>query len=63
MELTIDQNGKVDKVRGLSGNSILLQAAEEAASQWQYSPAAGDQSTGPDVIRVQFTFKLNPEDR
>ena len=63
VELTIDQNGKVDKVRGLSGNSILLQAAEEAASQWQYSPAAGDQSTGPDVIRVQFTFKLNPEDR
>lgn len=63
VELTIDQSGKVEKVRGLSGNSILLQAAEEAASQWQYSPAAGDQSTGPDVIRVQFTFKLNPEDR
>lgn len=60
VELTIDRNGNVEKVRGLSGNSILLQAAEEAARQWQYSPAAGDQTAAPEITHVQFTFKLNP---
>jgi TonB family protein len=60
VELTIDRNGNVKKVRGLSGNSILLQAAEEAARQWQYAPSAGDQLPAPAVTRVRFTFKLNP---
>ncbi|HEY6969687.1 MAG TPA: TonB family protein [Candidatus Angelobacter sp.] len=59
VELTIDQNGNITKVRGLSGNSILLQAAEEAARQWKYSPAAGDETSSPIVTRVQFRFKLN----
>jgi len=63
VELTIDQDGKVEKVRGLSGNSILLQAAKEAAWQWQYSPATGDETADLETIRVQFTFRLNPEDR
>jgi len=61
VELTIDRNGKVQKVRGLSGNSILLQAAEEAASHWRYSPSAGDQRPDLAVTRVQFNFNLNPE--
>lgn len=61
VELTIDRNGKVQKVRGLSGNPILLQAAEEAASQWRYSPSAGDQRPDLAVTRVQFNFNLNPE--
>jgi TonB family protein len=60
VELTIDRNGRVEKVRGLSGNSILLQAAEEAASQWQYPPLSADQASVPAVTRVRFNFKLNP---
>ena len=59
VELTIDRNGKVQKVRGLSGNPILLQAAEEAASQWRYSPSAGDQRPDLAVTRVQFNFNLS----
>ena len=59
VELTIDQNGNITKVRGLSGNSILLQAAEQAARQWKYLPAAGDETSSPIVTQVQFRFKLN----
>lgn len=54
LELTIDQNGNVQNIRGLRGNSILLQAAEEAARQWRYSPPI----EGTAVTRVQFNFKL-----
>ena len=61
LELTIDRNGKVQKVRGLSGNSILLQAAEDAASHWQYSPSAEDQRPALAVTRVRFNFNLNPQ--
>jgi TonB family protein len=61
LELTIDRNGKVQKVRGLSGNSILLQAAEEAATHWQYSPSAEDQRPALAVTRVRFNFNLNPQ--
>jgi TonB family protein len=63
VELTINPNGKVEKVRGLSGNSILLQAAEAAVLQWKYSPSIGEQVAAPAVTRVQFNFKLNPEAR
>jgi TonB family protein len=63
VELTINPNGKVEKVRGLSGNSILIQAAEAAVLQWKYSPSSGDQVAAAAVTRVQFNFKLNPEAR
>lgn len=59
VELTVNQNGAVTKVRGLSGNAILLQAAEEAARQWRYPPSSeGNQFPTPAVTRVRFNFKL-----
>jgi len=63
VELTIDRNGNVQKVRRLNGNSILLQAAEQAVRQWRYTPSTGGQISAPAVTRVQFNFKLNPEAR
>jgi TonB family protein len=63
LELTISPDGKVEKVRALSGNSILLQAAEAAVLRWKYSPSTGDQNTAAAITRVQFNFKLNPEAR
>jgi len=61
VELTIDRNGNVQKVRSLSGNAILLHAAEDAVRQWKYSPATNDQVPVPTVTRVRFNFKLDPE--
>lgn len=63
VELTIDRNGNVQKVRSLSGNAILVQAAEDAVRQWKYSPATDDQAPVPTVTRVRVNFKLDPESR
>lgn len=62
VELSIDRNGSVRRVRALTGNATLAQAAEEAARQWKYAPYTGsDQIAFPAVTRVQFNFKFNSE--
>ncbi|HKR84739.1 MAG TPA: TonB family protein [Terriglobales bacterium] len=61
LELYVNPNGKVQRVRTLSGNSVLIEAAEEAARQWQYAPLPSSQSSSPAVTRVRFNFTLNPE--
>jgi outer membrane biosynthesis protein TonB len=59
VELTIDRNGSVQKVRGMNGSPILLHAAEEAARQWKYAPFSADTTTLPAVTLVKFNFKLD----
>lgn len=61
LELYIDSTGKVQKVQTVSGNSVLIEAAEEAARQWQYAPLPKSQSSNAAATRVRFNFKLNPE--
>jgi len=62
VELMIDRNGSVSRVRALTGNATLAQAAEEAARQWKYAPYTGnDHIAFPAVTRVQFNFKFNSE--
>jgi TonB family protein len=62
VELTIDRDGSVRRVRPLSGNATLAQAAEEAVRQWKYAPYTGDdQIAFPAITRVQFNFKFNSE--
>jgi TonB family protein len=63
LELHIDASGKVQTVRTISGNSLLREAAEEAAWQWQYPPSPGNQPPTSTVTRVRVIFKLNPETR
>jgi TonB family protein len=63
LELHIDARGKVQTLRTISGNSLLREAAEEAAWQWQYPPSPGDQPPASTVTRVRVVFKLNPESR
>lgn len=60
LELEVDAGGNVQKVRTVSGNSLLSEAAKTAARQWQYTPSANDQST-PSVMQVRFNFSLNSE--
>jgi len=61
LELRIDSIGRVQTVRTVSGNSLLGEAAEEAARQWQYPRSPKDQPPVSTVTRVRFNFKLNPE--
>ena len=60
LELEVDARGNVQKVRTVSGNSLLSEAAKAAARQWQYPPSANDQ-TASSVMQVRFTFSLNSE--
>lgn len=59
LELEVDASGKVQKVHSVGGNSLLTEAAEAAARQWQYSPLPNQ--TTPSVILVQFNFSLNSQ--
>jgi TonB family protein len=63
LELHVNSRGKVETVRTVSGNSLLGDAAEEAARQWQYPPSPENQQPTPMVTRVRVNFKLNPETR
>jgi TonB family protein len=60
LELEVDARGNVQKVRTVSGNSLLSEAAKTAARQWQYPPSANDRSA-PSVMQVRFNFSLNSE--
>ncbi len=59
LELQVDSGGKVQTVRTLSGDSLLGEAAEKAARQWQF-PRAENQAAST-VTRVKFNFKLPTE--
>jgi general secretion pathway protein A len=61
LELHIDSSGTVQKVRAVTGNSALTEAAQEAVRQWRYTPLQNDQPSSASVTWVRFTFKLNPE--
>jgi TonB family protein len=61
LELVIGPKGNVQDVRTVSGNTMLRQAAIDAARQWQYSSYPEDQN--PVVTQVQFNFRLGPQRR
>jgi len=63
LELHVDALGRVEKVRAISGNSLLREAAEVAAWQWQYPRSPGNQQPTSAVTQVRVNFKLNPESR
>lgn len=60
LELQVDSTGKVRNVLKLSGQSMLAEAAEEAARQWIYPPFDDNQTGHLAIAEVRFNFKLNP---
>src|SRR5262249_41558838 len=59
LELEVDPRGVVQTVRTLNGDSLLGEAAKEAARQWRFPPAE-NQSVST-VTRARFNFKLPAE--
>ncbi len=47
-------DGKVTAVQPVGGNPVLLQAAQDAVSQWRFAPAAGESRQ---VIELHFNPK------
>ena len=59
VEVVIDINGKVISAKATSGPALLRQAAEEAVSQWQFSPTLlnGQPVKVAGVITYNFTLQ------
>jgi len=49
--ITVSADGKVEKVKELGGNPVLLDALIRAVKKWRYEPAESET-----VIQVKFDF-------
>jgi TonB family protein len=49
--ITVSADGKVEKVKELGGNPVLLDALIRAVKKWRYEPAESEA-----VIEVKFNF-------
>jgi len=49
---TVTPDGKVKTVQPVGGSPLLIQAAEDAISQWKYAPASGESK---EIIELHFT--------
>jgi TonB family protein len=48
----ITPDGKVKAVQPVGGSPLLIQAAEDAISQWKYAPAGGESK---EIIELHFS--------
>ena len=58
MDALIDANGRVTKMKVLSGPALLQQAAMDALRQWKYQPAMLDGKAVPIHLTVTIQFRL-----
>ena len=58
IDALIDANGRVTKVKVLSGPTLLEQAATDALRQWKYEPAMLDGKAVPMHLTVTIQFRL-----
>ncbi|HEX8838399.1 MAG TPA: TonB family protein [Candidatus Acidoferrum sp.] len=58
IDALIDANGRVTKMKVLSGPTLLEQAAMDALKQWKYEPAMLDGKAVPMHLTVTIQFRL-----
>jgi protein TonB len=58
LEAIIDEEGKVSKLKVLSGNPLLIDAAVGAVKQWKYSPTVLNGEPVPVIATVTVIFRL-----
>lgn len=59
MELVVDERGRVESVRILSGHPFLVTSAAAAAKQWRYTPASINGAPIKVTTILELVFKLN----
>lgn len=59
VELEVDSNGRVQKVRTVRGDPMLKDAAEEAVRKWRFAPPPDNQTGEPSVTQIRFNFRLS----
>jgi protein TonB len=58
IDALIEANGRVTKMKVLSGPTLLEQAAMDALKQWKYEPAMLDGKAVPMHVTVTIQFRL-----
>jgi len=58
MQATVNQKGRVEKMKLVSGPSILGKAAMDAVKQWQYEPAVLNGKPVPSETEITLKFVL-----
>jgi protein TonB len=56
IEITVDERGKVQAAEAISGPPELLQAAVDAAKQWEFRPTALSGVAVKVIGRITFNF-------
>jgi TonB family protein len=59
MELIVNEKGRVDSVRTISGHPFLVASAVSAAKQWRYTPASINGVPIKVTTILELVFKLN----
>ncbi|HEY6943659.1 MAG TPA: TonB family protein [Candidatus Acidoferrum sp.] len=58
IDALIDTNGRVTKMKVISGPTLLQQAAMDALRQWKYQPASLDGKAVPMHLTITIQFRL-----
>jgi len=53
----IKEDGSVERVENVSGNPVLLRAAQDAVKRWKFTPFKEDGKAVKAVASMNFTFK------
>lgn len=53
LEVTVDADGRVTSVKAISGNSMLVTAAQEAVRKWKF-----ESGSGVSTVDVSLSFAL-----
>ncbi|HLH05399.1 MAG TPA: energy transducer TonB [Bryobacteraceae bacterium] len=56
VDLTVAEDGKVEKADVVSGNPILGNAAKNAAKQWTFRPFQENGKVSEAIVRINFDF-------
>ena len=63
LEATVTEQGRVEQVKVISGNAVLVDAAIEAVRQWQYEPTRLNGTAVPVLLTAKVSFSLKASTR
>ena len=58
VDITIDAEGNVERVKIVSGNAMLTPAVVSAVKKWKFTPFTLDGAATKAVAQLQFDFKM-----
>ncbi len=58
LEAHIGQNGTVEDIKPLTGNTVLMNAAVTAVKRWKFAPFMSEGKPAKAVVDLSFVFKI-----